>query len=141
MHIVETTVRNRFRNVVAHGSHMPDGVACVLELAHIAANLPWSERPDRWPDLRPLNDGPWSSDARRTAGLVPVLVAYWDWANWASERRKQVINRVIIATVHDLISQLPGLPAHIIQQCQTATNLSEAQMAAEAAEAAAGAAA
>ena len=138
-HIFVQTVRERFGGRLARGTHEADSVACPLEAAHAAVGDPWSDRPDKWPDIRPLADAPWSSDQARTEAMVPVLVAYWDWAAWTPARQQAVMAQVVIETVRQLIAQLPELPAAVRIQCQTATTLPQARGAAQAAEAAAAA--
>ena len=141
MHLFEQIVRERFGGRLAWGAHEADSVACALEAAHAAMGDPWSDRPDRWPDIRPLNDGPWSSDTARTEALVPLLIAYWDWAEWSVARRQRVMDCLVRLTVQQLIAELPGLPAPVVAQCRAAATVQEVKAAAEAASrAAAGAA-
>jgi|SRR3990167_624568 len=90
--------------VLSAGQHTKaDGKACVLEAAHAAIGDPWSDTPSRWPDLRPLNDGPWSSDQARTEALVPVLEALWDWEKWPHYKRTLWVKEVILQTVRELL--------------------------------------
>lgn len=134
------TLRARFGGQLRHGSHQPDGEACLLEAAHAAVGDAWSDDPDRWPDLRPLNDAPWSSDALRTQHLVPVLAAFWHWEEWPETRRNAVMEQIALLTVQHLIANLPSISASIRMQCRAATTRAEAEAAAWAAWAAAGAA-
>ena len=120
MHLFEQIVRERFGGRLAWGAHEADSVACALEAAHAAMGDPWSDRPDRWPDIRPLNDGPWSSDTARAEALVPLLIAYWDWAEWSVARRQRVMDCLVRLTVQQLIAELPGLPATVVAQCRAA---------------------
>ena len=131
-------VQTQFGGVLTHGSHTPDGSACLLEAAHAALGEVWSDTPDHWPDLRALNDGPWTSDAARTAALIPVLQAYWEWRTWSLARQQTVLARIIVLTINRLIADLPGLPNYVACACREARTLYEAEQAAEAAGRAAG---
>jgi hypothetical protein len=127
--------------VLRRGAHQPGREFCALEFDSIIRGRKWSDAPITLPDLRPLNDGPWSSDASRTAHLLPVMVALWDWATWTPERKRGWVTRVVILTVQRIISELPTLPDNVREQCRNATTLESATKAAEAAHAAAHAAA
>ena len=136
----ETTLADRFGGVLLNGKHDPDGQACLLEAAHVSIGEAWSDAPDLWPDLRNLNDAPWSSDALRTTHLMSVLRAYWYWSLWPNEKQVAVMQRVAILTVQFLIAELPALPDDIRTRCRTVSTISEAAWAAWAAWAAARAA-
>jgi hypothetical protein len=129
----------RFGGVLSKGKHAPDGVACALEVASIARGFKWTDQPTRvgLPDLRPLNDARWSSDAARTAGLVPVVEALWDWASWPEARRVAWAQYVAIATVRDIVSEVVSEPH--ASACRRVTTCAEARAAAYAADAAAAA--
>ena len=134
-------LESRFAGRISHGPHPSDGEGCALEIAHAAMGDLWSDAPgERWPDLRPLNDGPWSSDRVRTAAMIPVMLAYWDWASWPHARRQRVVERVIVSTVREIIAELPELPDETRQVCRAVTDLVGAQAAEAAAWAAARAA-
>ena len=133
---LQTQLDTRFGGGLAVGANTPGSVACVLEFAHVVAGDPWEDTPDLWPDLRPLNDGPWSSPMMRAAHLLPVLVAVWDWASWPVARQHAWAERVALAMVQDIIAELPHLPEVIRAQCREATTLELAKTAAEAARAA-----
>ena len=129
--------------VLKHGAHKPEGREfCALEFESQVRGRRWSDAPLTLPDLRPLNDGLWSSDAARTKALLPAMVALWEWVSWSPERRQQWASRVAILTIQRIIAKLPPLPPLVRLQCQNAQTCQEAQTAAgAAAEAAAGAAA
>ena len=110
---------------------------CALEFDSVVRGRDWSDTPITLPDLRPLNDGPWRSDAARTAALLPVMVALWDWSTWTRARQRQWASSVALETVKQIIADLPGLPNPIRLQCQRATTLAEATAAAGAVGAAA----
>jgi hypothetical protein len=118
-------VRDRFGGVLRHGKHEPDGQACALEAASVARGLAWCDEPTHagLPDLRPLNDGPWSSDAARTAALVPVVEALWDWPAWTRAQRNRWAKRVVIETVRQIVAELPGLTSAVRDQCRAADTL------------------
>jgi hypothetical protein len=124
------TLARRFAGVLSPGKHEPDGVACALEAASIAKGLAWTDDPARvgLPDLRPLNDARWSSDAARTAALVPVVEALWDWASWPEARRVAWAQHVAIATVRDIVSEVVSEPH--ATACRRVTTCEEARDAA-----------
>lgn len=126
----------RFGGVLTKGQHEPDGQACALEAAHAAVGDPWSDNPGRWPDIRPLNDGPWSSDEARTKHMIPLMEAFWDWGDWPEARRIAVVTEIVIETVRTIIAELPGLPDGVRAACRSASTLEEAERMALAAAAA-----
>jgi len=133
-------LHSRFNGLLLRGKHKRNSQACTLELAHAAVGDAWSDTPDKWPDLRALNDAPWSNDLARTAGLVPVMEAYWEWDAWPRTRQVETITRLAILTVQRIIADLPDLPAAVRTQCRAVATLKEAAQAAwGAAQAAAGA--
>lgn len=125
--------------VLKHGKHKPGREFCALEFESQVRKREWSDTPLTLPDLRPLNDGLWSSNAARTKALLPVMVALWEWASWSPKRRQQWASRVAILTIQRIIAELPTLPPLVRLQCQNAQTCQEAQAAAEAAAGAAGA--
>ncbi len=87
-HPLIATVESRFGGIITKGSHTPDGAACLHEALNIARGEEWSDNPGGIPDLRSLNDAPWSSDALRTKHMLAVGVAVlWPWPEWSPERR------------------------------------------------------
>jgi hypothetical protein len=104
-HPLIATVESRFGGVLTKGSHAPDGHACLLEAVSIARGLDWTDEPSivRMPDLRGLNDAPWSSDEVRTKHLLPVGVALYDWAEWSAERRQEFAKRVAEQTIRVIV--------------------------------------
>ena len=123
----ETTLETRFHGVIGHGMHENGCGACLLECAHHTLGHEWSDAPNLWPDLRPLNDGPWDTDRARTTHLVPVLRAYWDWSTWMHARQRQVMERVILLTVQRVIAGLPGLTPAQRDGCRGVTSLVDAR--------------
>jgi hypothetical protein len=122
-----------FGGVLSKGQHQPDSPeACPLEVAHVAVGDEWSDEPNRWPDLRPLNDA-FSSDALRTQHMVPVMLAYWDWADWSPRRQLCVMAQLTLETVRQLVAELPGVPEAIRERCRQSTTLATAERAARAA--------
>ena len=127
--VVEQLLASRFGGTIYRGSHDPNGHACLLEVAHAAVGDAWSDAPDKWPDLRTLNDA-FTDDVARTQQLIPVLRAYWDWSAWGAARQRAVMGRVAILTVQRLVAELPGLPADFAQPCRDVTTLRAASWAA-----------
>jgi hypothetical protein len=131
-------LQERFGGRLSAGCHRPDdGVACALEAAAVARGLPWTDNPSAvgLPDLRPLNDGPWSSDTARTEALVSVAEALWDWAEWTKAQRRAWCETVALRTVRELLPDLLrafGLPEHAAA-CAAAGTLPDARAAAWAA--------
>ena len=140
--------------VLRHGAHKPGREFCALEFVAQVRHLEsddedsgvdteyWTDRPEttRLPDLRPINDGPWSSDQARTIALLPVLAALWDWADWSPIRQQTWVEHVAIATVRDIIGQLGTLSESVRKRCQSVTTAASAASAARAASAASAAA-
>jgi hypothetical protein len=140
-HPYTTTLEERFHGKLLIGSHTPDGEACALEVASIARGLTWTDNPETvgLPDLRPLNDAPWSSDAERTKNLVPVVLAYWDWGEWSDAKRREIMTRVAEQTIRQVLPialRAAGLEAEA-KRCGAEGSESAAARAADAAESAA----
>ena len=126
----------RDKGVLKAGVHTAaSGEFCGLEFATVVRGKPFNDAPGDLPDLRPLNDGPWSSDQVRTAAVLPVLAALWDWPTWTSARRQAWTRDVVLHTVTEIVSRLPGLDAAVAQACREATDLKAAEKAAAAAAA------
>ncbi len=134
--------------VLRSGAHEAGREFCALEFEAIVRGRAvyyegldewqgWSDEPVTLPDLRPLNDAPWSSDEARTAALLQVMVALWNWSEWSSARRTAWASRVAINTVREIVSELPSLSDEVRVQCRAAMTLPKAEAAAKAAWAAA----
>lgn len=134
---LETILRDRFGGIISYGTHTANGRACALELASQAQGIAWTDDPERvgYPDLRPLNDARWSSDAARTAALLPVLVALADWRVWPDARRVEWMRAVALRTIREVLS----IAARAIslgraaRRCETAGTLGAVRAAARAA--------
>ena len=123
----------RFGGRIMAGKHFEGGECCVLELASALRGLPWTDDPyevGTW-DLRPLNDCE-VDDATRTAGMLPVLVAYDGCRRWPPKRQAAVAARLAVLTVRRLVAELPGLPPEIARRCRAAETVVEARGAADA---------
>jgi hypothetical protein len=128
-------VNTRFGGRLSAGYHEPgSGKASAHEAAAAARGLPWSDSP--WaaglPDLQPLNDGPWSSDEARTAALVPVVEALWDWLHWPSSRQRAWSHEVVLRTVREVVSRCAwahGAP-EAADACAGAATIDDARAAA-----------
>jgi len=128
----------RFGGRIMAGKHFEGGECCVLELASALRGRPWTDDPyevGTW-DLRPLNDCE-VDDATRTAGMLPVLVAYDGCRRWPPKRQAAVASRLAVLTVRRLVAELPGLPPEIARRCRSAETVREARDGAAAAHAAA----
>jgi hypothetical protein len=128
--------------VLRSGAHPAGGREfCALEFESQVRGREWSDAPITLPDLRPINDGPWSSDRARTDALLPVMAALWDWSTWDDARRVRWASIVALETVRQIIAELPGLPDEVRVSCRAASDLpsaarASARVLAEAAEAA-----
>jgi len=123
-------LNTRFSGVIRGGSHPPkSGRACALEIAHAVVGDPWSDQPDKWPDIRPINDGLWENAKTRTEALVPVMMMYWEWAEWPDTRRFTVMRMIALKTVQQILADLPGLDNTISAGCRRVQTLSEAAFA------------
>ena len=141
--------------VLSTGTHKPDdGLYCALECVSLAQGIRWRDDgtedgildiPTRrkiftdnptalgMPDIRAINDARWSSDALRTATMLPLISVLSDWSQWSSMRQRRWAEIVSIETVKQIISQLPGLPDSVRLQCKQADTLKSARAAANAA--------
>ena len=132
-----------FAGVISTGQHDADSVGCALEVWSKYEGLAWTDDPAvlNMPDLRPLNDGPWSSDLARTTALAPVLVAVAPvWRD--PVRREAWVRAIVLETVRQILPitlRANGLTVEA-DRCVAVTDLvgaAEAARAAWAAEAAA----
>jgi hypothetical protein len=91
--------------VLRQGAHEPNGEACALEARSQALGLQWTDDPvqTQFPDIRPLNDAWWESDAQRTEHLVPVIEALWDWPQWDKARQQRFAERLAERTIREIL--------------------------------------
>jgi hypothetical protein len=139
-HPFVTTLQGHFGGGLGSGSHEPNGVGCALEVASVARGIEWTDDPDLvgLPDLRPLNDGPWSSDKARAEAIAPVIVALWDWADWPDDRRQAWAGVVAERTILEILPPMlraAGLDAEA-ERCEREGSAAAAHAAAYAAYAA-----
>ena len=115
-------VKNRFGGIILNGKHKADGQACILEARNSYLGNDWSDSPtsSNRPDIRPLNDARWSTNALRTEHMLRLDEALEPWETWSAKERRAYIGRVVIATVRELIADLPGLPDKVRDQCRAA---------------------
>jgi hypothetical protein len=135
----------RFGGLLRQGKHKENGIACAVEVRNAARGKAWSDDPGDAPDTRALNDGPWSSDEARTAAMVPVEEALWDWADWTDAKRQAWATEVARRTIGEVLAialRAAGLndEAGLCEREPTEASARSAEAAAGAAEAAAGAA-
>jgi hypothetical protein len=147
--VIQTMTLDRLQSLLAEhddgvlrsGAHREGREFCALEFESKVRGRDWSDAPVTLPDMRPINDGLWSSDAARTDALLPVMVALWGWSTWTLERRIAWAQRIALETVRQIVAELPGLSDAIRTQCRDAKDLTAAEGAAERAGAWAAAAA
>jgi hypothetical protein len=132
----------QYGGVLRRGAHPAEDACCVLEAYSVCLGVPWTDDPVilGMPDIRPLNDARWSSDEVMTTAMIRLAMAYIGWSRWSVGRQRAVMSQVALETVRHLIAELPGLPADLRRQCQTAETLYDAADAARAVARAAGAA-
>jgi hypothetical protein len=134
VHTLQAELDRLDDGVLKQGAHQPGSRAfCALEFDAVVRGRAHSDAPLTLPDLRPLNDALWSSDVVRTHHLLPVMAAYWEWAEWSEEKRQRVMGRVVVLTVQRVIAGLPYLSPEIVMRCQQATTLETAGAVADAA--------
>src|SRR5262245_17656757 len=111
-------IAQRFQGRLTRGSHTPDGAACFLEAVSQFDALDWTDNPGALnvPELRPLNDGPWSSAAVRTHHMAPLYDAIAPV--WRSDKRHAWVEAVVIATVREIIAEVSNLPTEIAARCR-----------------------
>jgi hypothetical protein len=137
-HPFDRILTTRFGGLLRHGSHAEDGQACLLEAATVARKQKWSDSPDTagLPDLRSLNDGPWSSDEARTVAMRPVAIALWDWPEWDEAKRKALTDAVTLRLIREVLPDIfvaIGQAEHA-EKMRAAPDLARAAEAAEAAD-------
>ena len=128
------------KGVLSRGAHrFTDGAYCALECDALARyhedgkpfdQSKFSDAPGNLPDIRLLNDGPWSSDEARTHAMLRLMAALSDWRVWPASRKRAFTDRVIIRTVNRIISGIPYLPEDLRKRCRDATSTVEAMRAA-----------
>ena len=125
--------------VLSTGGHKAeDGLYCALECISLARNRGKDNFTDNptvlnMPDVRNLNDGPWSSDVARTQTMLPLLAALSDWSLWSPKRQQQWAKKVSIETVRQVVSRLPHISSCVSLLCKQANTLEGAAGAARAA--------
>ena len=140
---ITETINSDFGGIIAGGSHAENGEGCTLECYSRMLGLGWTDDPvvlGIW-DIRGLNDG-FTDDAERTKWMIPLLWRYQgSRKEWSRERQQKTIERIVIETVRQIVSELPGLPKDVAKQCREADFLSAAHSAASYARSAASSAA
>ena len=128
-------INEHFGGTLKFGSHEPNGEACALEALSQFKGLNWSDQPNymRCFDFRPLNDAAWSSDAKRTAAIVPLMEALDGSLDWPHHQRQAFVQLLAIETVRRIIADLPIFLVVERERCRRAETLSAAADAAEAA--------
>lgn len=124
---------------LSRGAHRSTNECCILEAVSLCEGRSKTDDPDTIdrPDCRSLNDGPWSSDEARTAGmlrLAPLLAA---WPTWGQARRIEWARAVALHTFRELLPIVLreiGLEAEAVA-CEQASTLEAAAQAADAANA------
>lgn len=140
---LEEFVGTRFGGVLYEGTHQANGKACAIEALNAYHGRDWSDSPEEvhtW-DIRTLNDAPWRSDRERTVHLLPLLVAYDGCCNWPLARQQAVVERIVIETVRQIISELPGLSRKMRKSCRECSDMDSAARVTDAANVATAAAA
>ena len=133
-----TILQTRFQNRLAKGAHQADGVGCALEFWSQVQGHTWTDDPEalQMPDLRSLNDAPWSSEEARAAALLPVLIAVAPVWRGPLARRQTFVERICLDTVREILPytlRAAGLP-EAAARCAASSTLRDAvAMAAEAA--------
>lgn len=87
------------------GAHNDQSECCILEAVSVCDGVDWTDDPvvlDR-PDVRPLNDAPWSSDEARTAGMLRLAPLIAAWPTWSEERRQAYVDRVVCRTIREVL--------------------------------------
>ncbi|MGH7432358.1 MAG: hypothetical protein ACREJL_01260 [Candidatus Methylomirabilales bacterium] len=142
MTIIRDVVQDRFGARLGSGVHPPnDDLPCANEAASVARGIEWTDNPAAvgLPDMRPINDAPWTSPEGRARGLVPLMEALWEWESWSAERRgawTQAVAQRTIAEVLPIALRAVGLEAEAAR-CETEPTGASAKGAARAAWAAA----
>lgn len=132
---IRRVVRERFGGVLTVGKHSPDGEACALEARSVAMGIKWTDSPTttRFPDIRALNDAAWPSDEARTAGMLDLMDALWDWPDWTNGRRKRFGETIALRLEREIIAPMlreRGMTATEADACAEVTTLNEAEQAA-----------
>ena len=115
------------KGVLMYGAHKAgEGEFCALEFDSVVRGRPFSDVPLTLPDLRPINDAFGDDNAARTAALLPVMAALWEWSAWSEARRRAWACLIVIDTVREIVSALPRVPTAAAQQCRNVVSLAEA---------------
>src|SRR5690606_6015529 len=113
---IRKTIEDRFGGVVTFGAHAKDGCsACILEALSVCKGIEWTDSPKILgvPDIRPINDAPWSSDAIRTEHMLRLLEAVLPWERWSTKQRQVFAEQLAILTVQETVANLPYLPEEV----------------------------
>lgn len=91
--------------VLSHGGNC-EGACCALEaLALVRLGVATDDPVELGvPDIRRLNDMEWSSDAARTAHLLPVVEALLDYHRWPLDRRQRFATELVVQVVKEFLS-------------------------------------
>ena len=118
----------RFGGVLKAGVHQANSECCVRELRACALGLAWTDQPDGGSPTdiatQRLNDAGWSSDAARTRACLPLALLS------EADAHPLWTRRYVIATVQQIVGDLPGLPESVRGQCREITDIPGAHAAA-----------
>jgi hypothetical protein len=121
--------------VLTVGPHndAPGAGCCILEAVALARGEPKTNNPDTLglPDVRALNDAPWSSDVARTRGMMMLAPMLCAWPTWDAERRAHWLRLVVLRTVRELVPialRVCGC-ASLAETCTTVQTLRDAKAA------------
>lgn len=107
--------------VLRRGPHEPNGDACALEARSQALGIDWTDSPVLvdFPDIRPINDAAWDNDNQRTAHMVPVMEALWNWPSWNIARRITFVERLVKRINEEMPrSKLRHLASNSVYTCE-----------------------
>ena len=99
--------------VLKAGKHsIESGECCINEARALCLGLPFTDNPEAvgLPDIRSLNDGPWSNDRVRTDAMVRVATALDGWEGWGREQKTRWADRksTRLNSSHSRASRMPS---------------------------------
>jgi len=101
-------IDSRFGGKVSAGKHESDesdGHACALEAVSALLDKDWSDDPAtlQMPDVRPMNDAGWASEAERTTHMIRLITALLPWREWSTVQRTQFATRIAGRTIREIL--------------------------------------
>jgi len=105
---------------LTQGNHANDDPnCCVLEAISLCRG--YVDKTDNpavleLPDIRGLNDADWPNGKSRTANMLRVVDAIYDWKDWPDQRKDLFVQLLLIRCSTHIVSGMRGLSKAVVER-------------------------